>query len=148
MSLHEVKLNWTRDTKQEFKYEVFNRDHKVFFGGNQNITNSASPEFHGNKEAANPEELLASALASCHMLSFLAIASKSGYIVDSYDSKAVAILDKNEDGKMAVIEIQLYPNIIFSGIKIPDEEQLKKLHDKSHHVCFIAQSIKSKVTIF
>lgn len=145
---YEINLEWTKKPELEYKYEVFNRDHKIALGGNQTITNSSAPEFFGNKEASNPEELLAAALASCHMLTFLVITAKSGYVVEKYDTKAVSVLDKNEEGKMAVVEIQLFPKIVFSGEKIPSADQLKVLHDKSHHNCFIAQSIKTKVTIF
>lgn len=148
MSTFEINLLWSKKTDQEYKYEIFDRNHSIYFGGNQTLINSASPEFYGSKEATNPEELLAASLASCHMMTFLAITSKSGYVVEQYKCRAVAKLGKNEQGKMAVLEIDLYPQVNFSGTKIPDEAQLKSLHEKSHNNCFIAQSIKSKINIF
>lgn len=148
MSSFEIKIDWNKNATEDFKYDIFSRKHNVYFSGNQILNNSSAPEFLGNTDASNPEELLAASLASCHMLTFLAVASKSGYIVEKYSSKAIALLNKNEEGKTAVTEINLYPEIIFSGTKIPDEAQLKSLHDKSHRNCFIAQSIKTKVNIF
>jgi organic hydroperoxide reductase OsmC/OhrA len=117
------------------------------FSGQQFLNNSAAPEYLGNADMANPEELLASSLASCHMLTFLAVAAKSGYIVESYNDQAIATLDKNEEGKIAVTVIDLKPVVEFSGEKIPDDEHLKSLHEKAHRNCFIANSIKSKVNI-
>ena len=141
----QIDLNWKRS--KDFTYDHFNRNHTLMFSGQQFLNNSAAPEYLGNADMANPEELIASALASCHMLTFLAVASKSGYIVDTYNDQAVATLDKNEEGKLAITVIDLKPVIEFSGEKIPDEEQLKSLHEKAHRNCFIANSIKTKLNI-
>ena len=146
MSTFKIKMNWKRDS--DFSYEIFNRDHQINFSGNQSLNTSAAREYFGSDEAANPEELLAASLSSCHMLTFLAVASKSGYTVDEYKTVALALLNKNDEGRMAVTEINLYPEIVFSGNKLPTDEQLKSLHDKAHRNCFIAQSLKTKVNIF
>ena len=146
MSVYTTCIVW-KQTSDDFSYEKYNRDHEVTFSGNQVLKNSAAPEYFGNSDMSNPEELLAAALASCHMLTFLAVASKSGYNIRSYICKAEAMLEKNEDGKMSVTQITLHPEIVYNGDKIPTSEQLKNLHDKSHKNCFIAQSLKTKVNI-
>ena len=146
MSTYSINLEW-KQTSEDFSYEKYNRHHSIAFSGNQTLMNSASPEYFGNSDMSNPEELLASALASCHMLTFLAIASKSGYNVHSYNCKAEAVLGKNEDGRMSVTEITLTPEIVYNGDKRPTDEQLKSLHEKSHKNCFIAQSLKTKVNV-
>lgn len=146
MSQYIVNVCWVKE-KGDFAYETFKRDHQITFSGNQVLKNSASPDYFGNADMTNPEELLAGALASCHMMTFLAITSKSGYIVESYDCKAEALMGKNAEGRISVTEINLTPKIVFSGEKIPSEEQLKTLHEKSHRNCFIAQSLQSKVNI-
>ena len=145
MSTFSIDLNWKLST--EFTYEKYNRNHSITFSGNQIVNNSAAVDFFGNANMANPEELLASALASCHMLTFLAVCSKSGYVVSSYIDHAVATLDKNSDGKMCITDITLKPIIEFGVEKIPNAEQLKSLHEKAHRNCFSAQSIHSKVTV-
>ena len=144
-NIFEISLKWIRS--KEFTYEQFNRDHTITLGMNQTINNSAAIGYFGDADRTNPEELLMSALASCHMLTFLVIASKSGYIVDSYTDRPNAILEKNEENKMVIATINLRPLIEFSGTKIPDALQLKSLHDKAHRNCFIANSIKSKVIV-
>lgn len=141
----QIDLNWKRS--KDFTYEFFNRNHTVMFSGQQFLNNSAATEYLGNADMANPEELLVSSLASCHMLTFLAIASKSGYIIETYNDQPIATLDKNEEGRLAVTTIDLKPVTEFSGEKIPNDEQLKSLHEKAHRNCFIANSIKSKVNI-
>jgi organic hydroperoxide reductase OsmC/OhrA len=146
MSTHTIELSWTRTTP-DFSYDTYNRDHQIYVGGKQVIANSAAVEYLGSADKTNPEELLAAALSSCHMLTFLAIAAKSGHIIDSYKARATAILGKNTEGRLAVTEIDLYPEIIFTGEKIPNSEQLISLHDKAHRNCFIAQSLKTKVNI-
>ena len=140
-----VEINWKRSN--DFTYDTFSRDHTVKLSGDQIVNNSAAPAFMGNAGATNPEELLASALSSCHMLTFLVIAAKSGYIVDSYFDQAIATLDKNSEGHLAITNIDLRPIIKFSGEKIPDVAQLKSIHEKAHHNCFIANSINSKVNV-
>lgn len=144
-STFSIDLNWKRTN--EFSYETFSRNHTISYSGNQNLQSSAAAEYLGDANAANPEELIASALSSCHMLTFLVIASKSGYVVDSYLDHATATLDKNEEGKVAITVIDLKPVVVFSGAKIPDEAQLKSLHEKAHRNCFIANSIKTKVNV-
>ena len=39
------------------------------------------------------------ALSSCHMLTFLAVASNKGFVVDSYADEATGHLEKNAEGK-------------------------------------------------
>ena len=146
MSVFTTNIEW-KQTSSDFSYEKYNRNHTIFFSGNHTLKNSAAPEYFGNTDMSNPEELLAAALASCHMLTFLAVASKSGYNVQSYNCKAEALLAKNDEGKMSITEITLTPEIVYNGDKLPTPEQLKSLHDKSHKNCFIAQSLKTKVNI-
>lgn len=146
MSSFTIDLNW-KNTRSDFNFNDYSRDHQLTFSGKQTLTNSAAADYLGNADAANPEELLLSALASCHMLTFFAIASKTGHIIESYSDKPVALLGKNDSNKISVTEITLSPTIVFSGEKIPTSEQLKSMHEKAHHNCFIAQSIKTKVNI-
>lgn len=148
MSKYTITLNWENSDLDNFTYDHYNRDHIVNFGGDQVLKNSSAPEYKGSTNASNPEELLAAAVASCHMLTFLAIATKTGIKVSRYACRSEAILDKKENGKMAVTTINLFPEIVFYGDKQPDAEQLKKMHEKAHHNCFIAQSIESKVNVF
>lgn len=144
MSSFRVTTNWKRTA--DFKYDTFNRDHQITFSGNQILNNSAAVDYYGNDNMANPEELIASAVSTCHMLTFLALASKTGFVVESYEDDAVAILDKNAEGRTAVTDIKLHPKITFSGTT-PDETKLREMHNKAHRNCFIAQSVRAQVEV-
>lgn len=146
MSEHSVHVHWDRITPG-FDYDTFDRTHTLTFGGGLGVTASSAPDFLGRKEFANPEEMLAAAVASCHMLTFLAIAAKSRYTVDDYEGESVAILDKNPEGRLAVVKIILRPKVKFSGDRQPNADQLEKLHEKAHQNCFIANSVRCPVAI-
>ncbi|MBS0556401.1 MAG: OsmC family protein [Proteobacteria bacterium] len=147
MSDHRITLDWSRGGGP-FERGNYNRDHDVHFSGGQTIRNSAAPgEYAGNPQASNPEELLLSALSSCHMLTFLAVAANRGYTIDSYHDDASAELGKNADGKMAVVKAILAPHVAFSGDKRPGDDDYLKLHERAHAACFIANSIKSTVEL-
>ena len=75
MSEHRISLAWKRQTP-DFAYDTYDRTHTVMFEGGQTIQASAAAAYLGKADYANPEELLAASLSSCHMLTFLAIAAK------------------------------------------------------------------------
>jgi organic hydroperoxide reductase OsmC/OhrA len=145
-SEHKVSIHWKRNTN-DFQYDTYDRSHKLKFEGGQEINATSAPEFKGKKEFANPEEMLAAAISSCHMLTFLAIAAKSRTTVDSYEDHAVAILDKNASGKICVTKVLLHPKIKFSGDNVPDATKVRDFHDKAHHNCFIANTVACDVMI-
>src|SRR5262245_52631457 len=97
-SEHIAQISWKKN-KPDFVYETYDRTHEVAFPGGQKIKNSAAPAFMGSAAHANPEELFAASLGTCHMLTFLAIAAKSRLVIESYEDKAVALLEKNTEGK-------------------------------------------------
>jgi organic hydroperoxide reductase OsmC/OhrA len=146
MSEHKISLAWKRNTP-DFAYDTYDRTHTIMFEGGQTVEGSAATQYLGKAEFANPEELLAASLSACHMLTFLAIAAKNRYVVDSYEDETTAILGKDAQGAMAVVKIVLKPKVVFSGEKQPDAAQLKGLHDKAGKNCFIESSIKSEVAV-
>ena len=108
---------------------------------------SAAPEYGGDAAASNPEELLLAALSTCHMLTFLAVMANRGYVVDHYADDAVAILDKDADGRIAVTRAVLSPQVTFAGDKRPGADEYAKFHERAHAACFIANSVKTKVEL-
>jgi organic hydroperoxide reductase OsmC/OhrA len=146
MSEHIVNLSWKNDS-EDFLYKNYDRTHSWKFEGGIVVQASAAPEYLGKKEFVNPEEAFAASLASCHMLTFLAIASMKKYIVESYEDKAVAILEKNEKSKMAVTKLYLRPKITFTGDNIPDETVIHEMHRRSHAECFISNSVLTEIII-
>ena len=145
MSHHTSRLVWTRNTDQPFTYDTYTRDHQLAMGTGLSLSASAAVEYKGNDKLTNPEELLVAALSSCHMLTFLAIAAKKGFIVARYEDDAVGTLTKPESGPIQVTTCVLQPRTEFEG-NAPDAETLHKLHEQAHRGCFIANSVKTAVT--
>jgi organic hydroperoxide reductase OsmC/OhrA len=146
MSEHRVDLQWTTGG-QAFTYESYSRDHRLVFDNGHVIQASSAPAYFGNVAGIDPEEMLVAALSSCHMLTFLAVASKRGYVVVAYEDNAVGYLDKNSEGKMAMTAVILNPRIQFKGEKVPNTDELEKLHHKAHENCFIANSVRCEMTV-
>src|SRR5262249_49742573 len=96
----------------------------------------------------DPEEAFVASVASCHMLSFLHIASKAGFQIESYEDNAVGTMTKNDSGALWIETIELYPKIVWASQKKPSAEEIEELHHQAHHVCFIANSIKTEVKVF
>ena len=146
MSEHKTKLTWKRKDSG-FGYKEFPRGHEWGFPrSGQTLRASAAPEYLGDADRADPEEAFTAALTSCHMLTFLAISSMSGFVVDSYEDEAIGLLRKADDGKPWLAKVEMHPKIEFSGDKIPSPEDIEKLHEKSHHECFLARSVKTEIT--
>ena len=81
------------------------------------------------------------------MLTFLAIACKKKFVLDEYTDDAVGHMEKNENGKLAITRVELNPKLKFSGDKHPTEQELDEMHHFAHTECFIANSVKTKVTV-
>ena len=146
MSEHKVYLSW-KNEGNDFSYKTYDRTHQMKFEGGTLIKASAAPDYLGKAELVNPEEAFAASLASCHMLTFLAIASMKKYTVATYQDNAVALLGKNEKLRMAVTTVYLRPNIIFKGDKIPDKTTIDEMHHRAHQECFIANSVLTTIIV-
>ena len=95
----------------------------------------------------DPEEAFVASLSSCHMLWFLSIAAKRKFCVDRYFDPAIGVMDKNTEGKMAMVQVTLKPEVVFSGELIPSRMQIDQMHHEAHEECFIANSVKTEVRI-
>jgi len=146
MSEHKVNLSWKNES-EDFSYKKYDRTHIWEFEGGIVVNASAAPEYFGKNEYVNPEEAFAASLASCHMLTFLAIASMKKFIIEIYEDNAVAILEKNEKSRIAVTKLYLRPKVTFTGDNIPDKVMIDEMHYRAHTECFIANSVLTKIII-
>ena len=146
MSEHKVTLTWERGGA-DFSYQKYSRDHVLSFDGGHTMTASAAPAYLGNPANVDPEEAFVASLSSCHMLTFLAIACKQKFVLDSYRDDAVGHMEKNAEGRLAVTRVELRPRAVFSGPNPPSRDDVRKMHEQAHHVCFIANSVKTEVTV-
>lgn len=141
MSEHRIDIRWQQ--QGEFSHEGFERRHELQFLPGVTLPAGGA----GNPYGADPEQMLAAAMASCHMQTFLALAAKKRLVVASYEDTAVAELGQREDGKFWIPVIRLSPKAVFSGDKQPDEEAVLAMHEKAHQHCFIANSTVSDVVV-
>jgi organic hydroperoxide reductase OsmC/OhrA len=142
MAEHRIRLTWT-DGGRPFTYESYPREHEIVFkDGQDRLTASASPAYKGDGKHADPEDMLVAALSSCHMLSFLAICTKKKITVQSYEDDAVGFLE-NDGGNLWITKVILRPKIVSSA----DAATLEQIHHLAHKACFIANSVKTQVTV-
>jgi organic hydroperoxide reductase OsmC/OhrA len=146
MSQHTITLQWIRNTP-DFNYSSYSRNHIIKYGEGSTICASSAPEYYGDPKCLDPEQAFVMSVSSCHMLTFLALTSKKGYIVDKYLDNAFGELGKNNLGKTAMVKIELSPEVYFSGENLPSLEKYFDLHTQAHKACFIANSIASCVKV-
>ncbi|MBC2605760.1 OsmC family protein [Pelagicoccus albus] len=144
MSEHIATLNWQRGDAA-FDYKSYSRNHSWDFGHGLLVEASAATDYLGEEDKVDPEQAFVASLASCHMLTFLAIAAMSKITVESYRDRAIGHLAKNEAGKMAITRVDLYPEIVFAEGSEPSEKMLQRLHHKAHEECFLANSVNCEI---
>ena len=128
----------------------YSRAHKWRFDCGIELDASASPLGvplpYSRVEAVDPEEAYVAAVSSCHMLTFLFLASKKKVAVSSYIDDAVGIMTPNTAGKLWVSKVTLRPKIVFEG-NVPTPEIVQTLHDRAHEECYIANSVRTEITV-
>jgi organic hydroperoxide reductase OsmC/OhrA len=150
VSEHAAGVSWTRGDAvfTDLKYP---RRHTISFDGGVVIPGSSAPQNVrpplSDPTAVDPEEALMGALASCHMLWFLALAAKQGFVVDRYEGDAVGTMGPNDAGRVAILRAELRPAVTFSGVAVPTAEQVDALHHDAHERCNIANSVRFPVLV-
>ena len=120
---YRATVKWRRGGAK-FTDQRYSRGHEWSFDGGMTVPASSSPLSvrlpYSVAEAVDPEEALVAALASCHMLTFLYVAAKQGFVVDDYADDAVGEMTKNERGKLWVSKVILSPAIVVCGREAAD----------------------------
>jgi organic hydroperoxide reductase OsmC/OhrA len=151
MSEYRATILWQRGD-QKFSDARFSRGHRWLFDGGIEVPASASPQVVSAPmsvtAAIDPEEALVASLSSCHMLTFLYIAAKRGFVIDEYRDEAVGVLAKNAEGRLAITRVTLHPAIRFgAAAPQPTPADLDVMHHEAHEQCFISQSVRSEVRV-
>jgi len=150
MGDYRATIRWTH-ARGDFLKGTYSRDHTWSFDAG--ITVPASPSPHSvpkafaNEAAIDPEEAFVASISSCHMLTFLYVAYKAGFEVASYDDEAVGVMTKNERGVPWVSAVTLHPRIAYGGARQPTREDEDHLHHAAHDGCYIANSVKTEITV-
>ncbi len=150
MAHHHAKVEWHRGDAK-FTDNRYSRAHEWSFDGGVRVPASSSPLVVpvplSNPDAVDPEEAFVAALSSCHMLWFLSIAAKRGFVVDRYEDNAVGELGPNDEGRLAMVKATLRPTIIFAASAQPSEEDVAKLHHDAHEACYLSNSVRTQVVV-
>jgi organic hydroperoxide reductase OsmC/OhrA len=151
MATYRATTDWTlAEPGEDFLKGRYSRGHAVTFGSGVEVPGTASPHVVGAKwsvaNAVDPEEMLVGSIAQCHMLTFLHIAREDLYVVRSYRDVAIGEMTKRDDGEMWVSRVVLHPDIGWEG-REPSAAEIAVMHERAHHMCFIANSVKTEIVV-
>jgi organic hydroperoxide reductase OsmC/OhrA len=151
VSNYTATIRWTRDPDSEFAKGQYSRAHEWAFDGGGVVPASPSPHIvpapWNDPAGVDPEEAFVASLSSCHMLFFVDLARRDGWVVDSYIDEAEGVLAKRDDGKMAMTRVTLRPQVSWGGERPPDAAAIADLHHRAHEACFIANSVTTEVIV-
>lgn len=142
--LYSVNVRWTGNLGNgTSNYRAYKRDHEISAEGKLPILASSDPAFRGDKSRYNPEDLLVASLSACHMLFYLHLCADAGIVVTEYQDDAKGTMVETEDGGGHFTQVTLQPVVTVepgadTGLAI-------KLHERAHHLCFIASSVNFSV---
>ncbi len=143
---YELQVEWTGNTGEGTKtYRSYTRDYTIISAAKPQILGSSDPSFHGDPSRYNPEDLLVASLSACHMLSYLHLCAVNHITVVDYRDAALGLMEENSDGSAQFTKVTLRPAVKIS----PGDDQAKAqaLHEKAHHLCFIARSVNFSVEV-
>jgi organic hydroperoxide reductase OsmC/OhrA len=150
MAAYTATVTWVRGD-DAFADGKYSRAHDISFDGGVTMPGSSSPHVVklplSREDAVDPEEMLVASLSSCHMLTFLDLARRAGFVIDAYVDQASGVMGKDERGRIAITQVKLAPKIAWAGEKQPAPEEVRELHHKAHELCFIANSFRGDVAI-
>jgi len=146
MSELSIELHWQRE-EPELQPGKYSNVHSVQYNDSNALQVDAAPDWGGDSANTNPEQAFAASLSSCQMMTFLALAAKTGWPVASYQDHATAHLGKNAKGRMSVTRVDLHPVVGFDTGFAVDVAELQQMHQRAHRYCFIANTLADSVEI-
>jgi organic hydroperoxide reductase OsmC/OhrA len=151
MSTYGCTVRWHREAEADFARGRYSRAHQWAFDGGAVVPGSSSvlsvPLPWSDPAAVDPEEAFVAAVSSCHMLWFLALAAKRGFVVDGYEDAAEGVMETIAPAREAITQVLLRPEVVFAATRLPTDEEVEALHHAAHEHCYIANSIRSEVRV-
>ncbi len=148
MAEYRAVVEWKREGAA-FTDNRYSRAHRWRFDGGVEVPASASPQVVplplSVAAAVDPEEAFVASLSSCHMLWFLSIAARRGFVVEGYRDEALGVMGKDSSGRLAMTLVTLRPEVQFGGGRRPEPGEVLAMHEAAHDQCFIARSVKTEV---
>lgn len=125
-------------------YRAYDRTWDIATAGKPVVHCSNDPLLGGDPSRHNPEDLLLSSLAACHMLWYLHLASNAGIVVLSYEDDPLGVGENEPSGAGRFLRAVLRPRIGLAPGS--DLGAADAIHAKIHAVCFIARSVNFPVS--
>jgi len=125
--------------KGTIDYKNYERSYEISIANKPHILGSSDVAFRGDAGKYNPEELLITSIASCHMLWYLHLCAEKGIVVTAYEDQVHGVMKINADGSGYFSKVILNPTVTISEISM--KEKAIELHQKANGFCFIANSI-------
>lgn len=150
MSEHTASIHWHR-SDGDFLAGRYSRGHTWTFDGGVVVPASASPTVvplpYADPAGVDPEEAYVASIASCHMLWYLALAARRGFVVERYTDTATGVLTKDAHGKEWLSQVTLVPVVTYGTGHAPSPAEETAVHHAAHEACFIANSVRTMITI-
>jgi organic hydroperoxide reductase OsmC/OhrA len=145
--MFESRLNYLGavDVNAEQNTVSYEKIYEIAPDGKPVVLGAAPATYGGVDSRYNPEDFMLASLSACHLLTFIAIASKKRMVIRGYRDRATGELGTNSNGKMQMLKVTLHPHIVFASEA--DAAQMASMHDKAHANCFMANSVNFRVEI-
>jgi organic hydroperoxide reductase OsmC/OhrA len=140
---YKLKTVWQASNGKDTGVSNYDRTHTISIDNKPQLELTTDNALRGDKTKLNPEDLLVSAISSCHMLSYLYLCSVNNIIVTSYEDNATGTMIETPDGGGHFTEVTLNPVYCISEESM--KEKSIELHHKAHDICYIANSVNFKV---
>lgn len=144
---HEARVKWALEG--DMRSGRYSRAHELHFDGGAVVAGSPSPGIvpapWSDPAAVDPEEAFVASIAACHMLWFLDLARREGFAATAYEDAASGVMEKNAAGALWISRVTLRPRVTWA--EGPDAAVEAALHEAAHHTCFIANSVKTEITV-
>lgn len=141
---YEVAVRWTGNLGAgTATYQAYSRDHEVRAAGRPVLLGSSEPSFRGDPQRWSPEDLLVAALAQCHLLWYLHLASAAGVVVTAYTDAPIGTMLLEPDGGGQFTRVLLRP-----VVTVPDatmHDRALAVHHDANAKCFLARSVNFPV---
>lgn len=141
---YRVTATWTGNRGSGTSgYRDYARDVDLEIEGKPSVHASSDKPFRGDPARWNPEDLLVSALAECHLLSYLHACVTAGVVVVAYRDDASGLMVEDGRGGGAFAEVTLRPHVTVADASMVDAATAA--HRQANAWCFIANSVNFPV---
>jgi len=133
---YEVNIRWKEARIGELSSPVLSKT----------IECATPPEFpNGIPDIWSPEHLFVSAINSCYMATFLAIAQNFNMGIESFSCRTLAKLEMT-DGKYMFTQAEMFPLIKLTNPHA-DTDKAQRVAEKAKAACLVTNSMKTEIIL-